>query len=130
MAEELSYARVEPPSADDRGTLTTLGIFYCVIGGFELAGSLMMFVGSWASPGIPHLVALVFCSIAAIFTLSGVGMLKRRFRTLSFVVATCTCLFFPIGTIVGVWTIIVLNKPGVGLICAEAASARIAGGKA
>jgi len=84
----------------------------------------MMLVGSWSSPPIPRVAVFVFFSAAAIFTLSGVGMLKRRFRTLSYVVATCTCFFFPIGTIVGVWTIVVLNKRGVGRLYVEAAGAR------
>jgi hypothetical protein len=116
MNDVLQYSTLSPPSDDDRGTLQLLGIIYTVLGGLDLAGFLILLIASITSdlsPPMPLIAILCFLAAAAIFTLSGVGMLLRRFRMLSFAVAICICLGFPVGTIVGVWTIIVLNKPGV-----------------
>jgi len=46
-------------------------------------------------------------------------MLLRRFRYFSFWVAIFTCLVFPVGTMLGVWTIIVLNSPGIASLYLE-----------
>jgi hypothetical protein len=114
MPHELAYVRPQPPSADDRGTLKLLGIFYCAFGGMEIAGITLMLFLNFLHPPIPLAVIGVLLVPMGLFTLSGVCMLTKRFRVFSFAVAICTCLAFPIGTMLGVWTIVVLNKPGVG----------------
>jgi hypothetical protein len=113
MADPLPHARIDPPSADERGTLWLLGIFYSIIGGLEFLGFAMLLLINWSNPPIPRLPMFCFCGAAAIFTLSGIAMLTRKFRPLSFAVAICIIPFLPLGTILGVWTLVVLNKPGV-----------------
>jgi hypothetical protein len=122
MGNELPYARSVTPSDDERGTLRLLGIFYSVIGGFELAGAMILPITSWQDAPIPHAVMLLICGCAAAFTLSGVFMLWRRLRFFSFGIAICYCFLFPMGTILGAWTIVVLTKPGVRQIYLERCS--------
>jgi hypothetical protein len=51
---------------------------------------------------------------AAIFTLiSGRFLARRRNRLFSFVMAALLCMFMPFGTILGIFTIIVLSKESV-----------------
>jgi hypothetical protein len=38
---------------------------------------------------------------------------KRRHRTLSFVMACLTCINIPLGTALGVFTLVVLSRPSV-----------------
>jgi hypothetical protein len=56
-------------------------------------------------------------AIAGVLTLcliwSGYCLRKRRLRVLSMLVAVVSCLFFPLGTALGVFTLIVLNRPAV-----------------
>lgn len=44
------------------------------------------------------------------------GITKRRFRTLCIVVSAINCLAFPIGTIIGVYSLMVLSRPSVGAL--------------
>ncbi len=52
--------------------------------------------------------ALAICTI-----LSGRYMAKRQKRTFSFVVGAISCTFVPIGTVLGVFTLIVLSRESV-----------------
>ena len=45
--------------------------------------------------------------------LSGIFLIQRKFRTFSLITAALDCLLFPIGPILGVFTIIVLSRPSV-----------------
>lgn len=66
-------------------------------------------------------VAMVALIPMSIFLASGISMMRRRYSTFSMIVASITCLIFPIGTILGIWTLVVLNKPGVQAIYRERA---------
>jgi hypothetical protein len=44
---------------------------------------------------------------------SGVSLLQRRRHTYSLVVAGVECMFMPIGTVLGVFTVLLLTKPSV-----------------
>ena len=70
------------------------------------------------------IAGLLFTIIPALFMLIGWGMclsmalagrfLARRQRyTYCLVIACVSCLFVPVGTVLGVFTIIVLNRPSV-----------------
>ena len=45
--------------------------------------------------------------------LSGVFLGRRKYRTFSLVVAVMNCIHIPLGTVLGVFTIIVLLRPSV-----------------
>ena len=59
-------------------------------------------------------------AIAGVLTLclacSGYCLRKRRNRILSMLVAIVSCLCFPLGTVLGILTLIVLNRPAVKAI--------------
>ena len=62
----------------------------------------------------------VGAAIAGMMTLfmawSGYCLRKRRNRVLSMLVAVVSCLCFPLGTVLGILTLIVLNRPAVKAI--------------
>lgn len=56
----------------------------------------------------------LWCVVSLILNLlSGLFLRERRHRTFSFVVAALNCLHIPFGTVLGVFTIIVLVKDSV-----------------
>jgi hypothetical protein len=61
-----------------------------------------------------YLVIGLFCLASAILNiLSGLFLRARKHRTFSFVVAGIDCLHIPAGTILGIFTIIVLTRESV-----------------
>jgi len=61
-------------------------------------------------------IMLVFWTIAASVIYSGRSIAGRRNHTSSVIVAAVLCTFMPIGTLLGVFTLIVLLRPSVKLI--------------
>ena len=55
----------------------------------------------------------VFFTAAVLNVLSGFFIRARKFRTFSFIVAALNCLNIPLGTILGVFTFIVLMRDSV-----------------
>ena len=45
--------------------------------------------------------------------IAGRMMAKRRRRMFCLIVAAISCLFFPLGTLLGIFTILVLSRPSV-----------------
>ena len=127
----------EPPAgAQDAEHLRLLSIFHkvlaCIVaffGCFPLihvgVGVLALFAGTSSPDGAPGIVVgLFFILIGGCFVLAGwtmAGLLfyagrcieQRRRPTLCIVVAAISCAFMPLGTILGVFTLILLNKPSV-----------------
>jgi hypothetical protein len=62
---------------------------------------------------IPGLIILAGWSLAVCVFLSGRWLSLRRHYTFCLVVAALSCLFMPLGTLLGVFTIIVLVRPSV-----------------
>lgn len=58
------------------------------------------------------LLWFLVCAVANL--LSGLFMRSRRYRAFSMVVAGLNCLHIPLGTILGVFTLIVLGRESVG----------------
>ncbi len=59
-------------------------------------------------------VAFIFVAVIAVLTiLSGFWIRKRKHRTACMVIAGITCLGVPYGTMIGVFTFIVLLRPSV-----------------
>ena len=57
--------------------------------------------------------AIIIASLATGNILTGVWLKKRIQHTMTFVIAALNCAFFPFGTVLGVFTIIVLQRPTV-----------------
>jgi hypothetical protein len=77
-----------------------IGVFFIVI------GSLMILAG-W--------------TFAALLAYAGRCLAQRKYYTFCLVVAGIACLFMPFGTVLGVFTIIVLVRPTVKPLFASAA---------
>ena len=120
--------------------LRLLGIGHYITGGLSIAFASLfifhfvfillaasnpeIFSGPQGRHGMPDGVMQVFAAFVGLFILGGWAFgaltiyagrcLKRRRRwTLSLVVACLNTLFIPVGTILGVFTLIVLNRPSV-----------------
>jgi len=78
------------------------------------------------SPGAPPsaLIGLLFAGMGAFFVLAGWAaaictfvsgryLARRKRRMFSFVVACILCMFAPLGTVLGIFTIIVLSRDSV-----------------
>ena len=61
-----------------------------------------------------YLVLALWCMACAILNLlTGIFLRTRKYRTFSFVVAALNCLQIPIGTVLGIFTIVVLARDSV-----------------
>jgi len=134
--------RPPAPPSDDEGNLNTLSICHFVYAGFlALAGfaglayaAIGMFVASSiasapsarGAPGGPPpellggifvvigVLVMVFLWVKAAFVVySGRCLKGRKNRTLSLVVACVCCMNLPLGTALGVFTLIVLSRASV-----------------
>ena len=57
--------------------------------------------------------AVWFVASGIVNLISGLNLRARKHRTFSLVVAGINCLHFPLGTVLGVFTIIILNRESV-----------------
>lgn len=137
-----------PPATDtDRQHLKLLAIFYYVMAGLQLLGSCagLFYLGfgifalsappdTFRGPNDPEnigtimggvmigvgafilLLTLVFGILQVI---AGNNLRKMRGRTLCFVVAGLTCLSVPLGTVLGVFTFVVLSRASVARMFVE-----------
>ena len=126
----------------DREHLRLLAIFYYVMGGmyvfFSCFGLLYVFFGIVMAAS-PHLfgqgrpqpdavaltaIGLLFAGVGGAFVLAGWtfggltiyagrSIQQRCRRTFTFVMAALSCFFFPFGTLLGVFTFLVLSRPSV-----------------
>lgn len=123
----------------DAGQLDLLAIFHFVLAGFCLLGLGFIFLhwlvmhtflenpeiweNAKSPPPPKELLAMFkwFYLFMGLFTLilgagnliAGLCMRKRRCRTLTMIVAGFDCLMIPFGTVLGVFTIIVLARDSV-----------------
>jgi succinate dehydrogenase/fumarate reductase cytochrome b subunit len=122
----------------DSRHLDLLSVFHKILGGFSIVFSLFplilvgigigilrsaaAFSGKGAPP--PHFIGWLFVVMGTILIVSGTALsicillsakyiAKRKRYRFSFIVACLTCLLFPLGTVLGVFTIITLSKPSV-----------------
>jgi hypothetical protein len=126
--------------AEDQSHLQILSIIYYVFGGFQILGGLMIgvymsVIGTMFS-NVPHrppagpdssffamyeamfvvmgiLALLMGAAMGALNILVGSSLGQRRRYTLCLIMAAITCLGVPLGTLLGVFTLIVLNRPSV-----------------
>jgi len=102
-----------------------VGVFACVPLIHVSMGWAMVFGNPERYPGgAPSFVGFIFIftgllfftlmlSLAVCLIISGRRLRQRRKLTFSLVVACVGCMFMPIGTVLGVFTIIVLSKDSV-----------------
>ena len=128
------------PTVDrDFEHLRLLAIFHYVVGGLMaffasifivhfVMGAVMLaaptFFGNSRQPGPPAFMGMFFMIIggsvvlvgwtmAALTIYAGRCLARRRHHTLCMVAAVVCCLYVPFGTVLGVFTIIVLQRPRV-----------------
>lgn len=112
-------------SAGLTGLFSFFGIFYAAMGGFigyAVIHSPQVQTGTGGPP--PEFLGWIFAVIGCAIFVFGMAMailkfyvarcLKRRTsRTFCLVIAAISCLEFPYGTALGVFTFIVLGRPSV-----------------
>jgi hypothetical protein len=101
-----------PPSASELASLRRLAFFYLLIGALDLLGAAGIGLTNLSDP-VFRTIGLAGSAIAVLLLLSGWSIRRRRFRTFSFLAAYPICLGFPVGTVIGIWTIILLSKPAI-----------------
>ncbi len=112
MSNPVQYAHHNPPSAEDGANLRLLAICQIAFGGLGLLIGALVALAVADQPEFQHLVLVLL--IADLFcVLSGICMFLARFRIFSIAVASLTCVVFPVGTIMGIWALIVLSRDGV-----------------
>ena len=125
--------------AKDEEHLRLLAIFHYVVAGIgaffacfpliHVAVGLALFLGpTFTAKGQnslpPQWFGLIFVVIGCVFValgwaaaictfISGRYLAKRRKRMFSFVMAAFLCMFMPFGTVLGIFTIIVLSRESV-----------------
>ena len=112
---------------EDESHLHLLSVFHFVMGGLYALGigfvALHFFI-MWMAMKMPpevvnimtvfYIVAtLIFAALATGNILAGIWLKKRVQHSLTIVVAAINCASFPLGTALGVFTIIVLQRPTV-----------------
>lgn len=125
------------PQTDDVQHLKLLSIFHYIVAGITflfgcipiihlVMGIAMMFGGMTDNRGQqpPFIFGLLFTCIPACFicfawavavcmALTGTRLKARTHYQFCFVVACVECIFMPLGTVLGIFTILVLNRPSV-----------------
>ncbi len=122
-------------ASDDLGQLRLLAIFHYVAAGLTALFSMFPLLhlavgiglvsgrlgardpdaalGGWFFIAIAGVLILTGLTLAALLALGGRSLSRRRHYTFCLVVAGVACLLMPHGTILGVFTLVVLLRPGV-----------------
>ncbi len=105
--------------------LKTLGVFYYIVGVLGIPACLiapiiMLKSGAFEKigPGLKRIylfsiigTGIGSLAIVACIFITGYGLRHQRWWTFCFVISILLCLSFPIGTIMGVLSLILLTKP-------------------
>jgi hypothetical protein len=128
-------------AGDDLEHLRLLSVFHYVVAGlFALVSllpgihmvlGLLMATGhlapeddgsqviGWLMAGCASFFMVIGLCFAALIALAGRSLALRRRYTFSLVIAAVLCLFVPFGTVLGVFTILVLVRPSVRALFGE-----------
>jgi hypothetical protein len=101
------------------GTVGIFGYFVLVAGALGLGaskggapgGEVAAAVGVTTVMGI--VVTLMFLALFVIHILAASGLKKRKRRVLTYIASALMCTSVPLGTLLGIFTIITLGRPGV-----------------
>jgi hypothetical protein len=83
--------------------------------GFAPGASAGPFNPGWLFLGVSLVLMLSIWTLAVLLGLTGRCLRERRARTFCFVMAVIVCSNFPLGTLLGVFTIVTLTRPSVKL---------------
>ncbi|HVS38767.1 MAG TPA: hypothetical protein VMS17_24640 [Gemmataceae bacterium] len=118
----------------DEDHLRILSVLYYVLGGLTLLGGMVPLVfvmigviilnspaggaggaeeAAWFFMGIGGLIGVLLLVQAVCNFLAGAFLSQRRHYVFCFVMACLACLHMPLGTILGVFTLLVLSRPTV-----------------
>jgi hypothetical protein len=114
------------------GLLALIGccpVFHLILGGAILSGAME----EPGRAGPPRAVGLIVIAMALIFmvipwalagavALAGWKLSRRKSHTYCLVCAALMCMFMPVGTVLGVFTIMVLMRPTVKAMFEESGS--------
>ncbi|MGL6289634.1 MAG: hypothetical protein ACRC2H_02990 [Silanimonas sp.] len=67
----------------------------------------------WLFVGIASALIALGMTLAALLAIAGRRLKQRRSHTFCLVVAGVSCMNMPLGTVLGVFTLVVLTRPGV-----------------
>lgn len=124
------------PSVQDVEHLRTLSICHYVLAGLAVLGGCfpLLYVGlgimalngalnsgrqppppmmGWVFIGIGVVGMLIAWGIAVLLFIAGRNLVRHTHWTFCFVMACISCLQVPLGTVLGVFTIVVLSRPSV-----------------
>ena len=111
--------------------LNKLGILYFVLAALCIPASLVapmvMMNGTAGAEPEARVPIIIFAMMGLIgsllltvcIVLVGQAIRKRRWRNYCFVVAILLCFSFPVGTALGAYTLILLNKPEIKVMFAS-----------
>jgi len=116
----------------DEQHLKLLSIFHYIVGGIKALFSCIFFIHLFigiamltgAIDNAPAFVGLMLVIMATFFIIigwtisvciiiAGKNLVKRKHYTFCLVIAAISCMFMPLGTVLGIFTIIVLMRPSV-----------------
>ena len=114
-------------SQEDAGHIGTLGICSYVYSGLQCLGGVFgaLYVGmgifllnqneqaGWFVIGVGSLISLFVIACAVLSYLAAKWLGEGKNWTFCLIIAALHCVGFPLGTALGVFTILVLNRPGV-----------------
>jgi hypothetical protein len=106
------------------GLVFLFGLVFIVHFGLGLAALLAPAILDSGGPDLPPIVGLLFLAggaiamggswtLAVLMAVAGRFLARRRHRTFCIVVAALECLFQPLGTVLGVFTIVILLRDSV-----------------
>ncbi len=119
----------------DNDLLSIVSIFHFVLGGFQMLFSLigLIYLGmgiliasgelesakgtpppaeiGWIFGAVGIVFTLVFLTIGLLAIKTGTNIRKRKNRTFCIVIDSILCMMIPLGTIVGIFGLVLLMKP-------------------
>ena len=143
MTDPVAYSSfASPRQSADESQLKTLTILHYVWGGLAMFGSLLFIIhiilgltmlrnpnalfpaGGTGAPPPPAFMGQIFIamgvvmltlgeSVGVLSIIAGLSLAKRRRRPLIFVASALNCFCMPLGTALGIFTLIVLSRPSV-----------------
>jgi hypothetical protein len=116
----------------DKQHLKLLSIFYYVVGGLKAVFSCIFFIHFFigvamlagAIDDAPPFVGLMLIAMSIVFIalgwtlavcliIAGSSLARQKRYTFCLIIAAINCMFVPFGTVLGIFTIIVLMRPSV-----------------